>query len=257
MKYKIYKITNLVNGKIYIGSTIRTMAKRWSGHLTDVKKGSQAYFHKAIRKYGPDQFKYEVIFVVIDRSRLEELESYFIELYNSKVEHIGYNQHDPILGNSLYVGEMMKKEWSDPNKKAARIESMVSGSKKQPLVAVNIDNGSVIRYESVHAAMREGYAASSIYNSLNRVATSGQKNVWFYDEGQSEEQLTSETLQVIGSFNINNTKIVQSHDLKTGVKTIYNTISDVRASGYTPKQVNRVLSGKRKTFDNKTWCYLD
>ncbi len=54
----IYKITNLTNGKIYVGQTRQKLSRRISGHVHSKKKfGIDA----AIRKYGIDNFKVEVI----------------------------------------------------------------------------------------------------------------------------------------------------------------------------------------------------
>ena len=52
----IYLITNKINGKQYIGQTVKTVQKRWSRHLAD-SKNFDFYFYKAIRKYGKENFK--------------------------------------------------------------------------------------------------------------------------------------------------------------------------------------------------------
>lgn len=57
----IYKATNKVNNKSYIGQTIYTLEKRKSGHLHSVRNNSTVYFHNAIRKYGEENFTWEVI----------------------------------------------------------------------------------------------------------------------------------------------------------------------------------------------------
>lgn len=57
----IYKITNLLNQKFYIGKTSKTVEERFIGHCYDVKYGSQTHFHKAIRKFGKENFKLEII----------------------------------------------------------------------------------------------------------------------------------------------------------------------------------------------------
>jgi GIY-YIG catalytic domain len=46
-----YIITNLVNGKRYIGKTVQSLAARWRGHLASVRRGSSCYLRHAIRKY--------------------------------------------------------------------------------------------------------------------------------------------------------------------------------------------------------------
>lgn len=69
----VYRITNMTNGKSYVGQTIRTLDQRWSAHLSAVKSGSKWRFHGALRKYGPDVWKREVIF---ESSDIEEVKNY-------------------------------------------------------------------------------------------------------------------------------------------------------------------------------------
>lgn len=69
----IYKVTNLVNKKVYIGQTIRSLKVRWSLHLY---KGDALY--SAINKYGKENFLIEII------DRAETLD----ELNNKEIEYI-------------------------------------------------------------------------------------------------------------------------------------------------------------------------
>ena len=69
----IYKIVNKINGKVYIGKTIYTTAYRWNQHISaatsDKEKDDYNYLlHKAIRKYGVDNFTVEVIEEVEDET---------------------------------------------------------------------------------------------------------------------------------------------------------------------------------------------
>ena len=58
----IYCITNLINGKIYIGQTVQQNSKmRWYAHLADARRGKKSYLLDSIRKYGKDSFAWEVI----------------------------------------------------------------------------------------------------------------------------------------------------------------------------------------------------
>ena len=57
---KIYKITNLVNSKIYIGQTIRSLKERFRQHI--YKQGC-TYLHNAILKYGKENFKIELMII--------------------------------------------------------------------------------------------------------------------------------------------------------------------------------------------------
>ena len=60
----IYKATNLINGKCYIGKTIsKDFVKYWFNHLKEAFKSEKIkrVFHNAIRKYGPENFMFEVL----------------------------------------------------------------------------------------------------------------------------------------------------------------------------------------------------
>lgn len=86
----IYKATNLVNGKVYIGKTTKTLYQRRIGHLKASKsKRSNSIFHKAIRKYGIESFSWEVLGHYENTADLDAAEIQFIESYDSCVA--GYN----------------------------------------------------------------------------------------------------------------------------------------------------------------------
>lgn len=80
----IYKYTNKINGKVYIGQTIDE-EKRKSEHR---RCTNDCLFHRAIKKYGWDNFEYEVI-ERVDSEKLNEREIYWISEYNSC--EFGYN----------------------------------------------------------------------------------------------------------------------------------------------------------------------
>ena len=59
----IYKITNKVNGKVYIGKTVLTVQKRWSQHCSDYEKEEKSSrpLYSAMRKYGVNNFDIEQV----------------------------------------------------------------------------------------------------------------------------------------------------------------------------------------------------
>ena len=83
----IYKITNKVNGKIYIGQSIH-IEKRWQEHCQP--SNNKSLIAKAIKKYGKENFLFEVVEQCIEEELLKK-EEYYIKLYNSVVPN-GYNQ---------------------------------------------------------------------------------------------------------------------------------------------------------------------
>lgn len=86
----IYKITNTINGKIYIGQTIQP-DKRWTQHKTNAATNSpKMIISYAIKKYGSDVFEFEVIAGCKTWDDANEIETLLVSQYNSLVPN-GYN----------------------------------------------------------------------------------------------------------------------------------------------------------------------
>ena len=88
----IYKITNLINDKIYIGLTTQKINRRWTQHKSKSKTNiTTEPFLNAIRKYGEENFLVEVIDKANNLKELNKKEKYWINYYNSNNNKIGYN----------------------------------------------------------------------------------------------------------------------------------------------------------------------
>ncbi|MEE1084316.1 MAG: GIY-YIG nuclease family protein [Paludibacteraceae bacterium] len=111
----IYKITNKINGKIYIGQA-KNICARWNEHyllsrnedLTHIQNDT-SLIHRAIRKHHIENFTFEVL-TLCDKDSLNEEEQYFISYYDSLVPK-GYN----ILGGGNKGPEMHGED--NPNAK--------------------------------------------------------------------------------------------------------------------------------------------
>lgn len=90
MRGFIYKITNTINSKSYIGQTIQNVKERFYQHCATKcsKAVSNMAIHRAIKKYGKSNFTVEVI-EEIDSANLNDRERYWIKYYNSY--NNGYN----------------------------------------------------------------------------------------------------------------------------------------------------------------------
>lgn len=106
----IYLITNLVNDKKYVGQTIQIPQKRWNEHrwLASNNK-TQQYIHKALRKYGVDNFKFEVIDECSSHDELNEAEIEWITRYDTFLGE-GYNM---TLGGMSLLGYSHTQETKD------------------------------------------------------------------------------------------------------------------------------------------------
>lgn len=112
----IYKITNTVNGKIYIGQTRKAVKTRWTNHVTCAKKKSHKDynipFHNAIRKYGREAFQVDTI-EECDNSLLNDREIYWIGHFQSNDKSKGYNLSLGGLGQSRYADDELLSLWND------------------------------------------------------------------------------------------------------------------------------------------------
>lgn len=87
----IYKITNIVNNKIYIGQTVNKIEYRLQEHFHAAETyKDKSILHSAIRKYGKDAFIIEVI-EECKNKELSDKEKYWIKFYNATDRNIGYN----------------------------------------------------------------------------------------------------------------------------------------------------------------------
>lgn len=78
---KIYKYTNLINGKTYIGQTKQSLEQRDYKHITQLNDNT--YFHRAIKKYGRENFSLELVEDNIPLDLLDEKEIYYIDYFQS------------------------------------------------------------------------------------------------------------------------------------------------------------------------------
>lgn len=99
----IYKATNTINGKVYIGKTEKTIEKRWNGHLKEVRalmrqreanpneKIWGAHFNNAIIKYGAGAFSLNQEDIADNKAELNAKEKHYIKEYDSMNPDKGYN----------------------------------------------------------------------------------------------------------------------------------------------------------------------
>jgi group I intron endonuclease len=120
----IYKITNKINNKVYIGQTIQGMEKRWKNHLyyaLKLKKDNK--LARAIRKYGENAF---LLCILEETNELDDREIYYISLYKSNTR--GYNTK--IGGSGGPHTDDTKNKISKANKKRIWTQEMKENMSK-------------------------------------------------------------------------------------------------------------------------------
>ena len=119
----IYKITNKINGKIYVGQVYnRSIMDRFKRHCTDAKPDCKMAIDRAIYKYGVDNFTVEQIDKADNLNELNKKEIYWIEKLKSNDSKYGYNLTRGGEGGNTYVNKTpeemksIRKKLSDSKK---------------------------------------------------------------------------------------------------------------------------------------------
>lgn len=87
----VYLIRNRINGKVYIGQTIKSVASRWSGHIAAANNGSNLHLPAAIRKYGVANFDVSTLGKYSNKEELDAAEIGYIKFYDACNREVGYN----------------------------------------------------------------------------------------------------------------------------------------------------------------------
>lgn len=84
----VYLVTNKINGKVYVGQTVQTMAKRWNGQVSG---GAGSILKNAIKKYGKEEFCTETLVYADNQQQLDKDEDFYILLSGALNRKVGYN----------------------------------------------------------------------------------------------------------------------------------------------------------------------
>jgi group I intron endonuclease len=126
----IYKLTNTVNGKIYIGLTTQSLSDRMCGHRRAARKGSPQLIARAIRKYGFEAFTVEEIATASSLEELRFLEVFYIAESRSAERSRGYNRS---LGGEGAFGVRDSK--ATRAKKSARMQGFKHSEETKALLS--------------------------------------------------------------------------------------------------------------------------
>jgi len=197
----IYKVTNKINGKSYIGQTIYNLKRRKSIHKRAVYRyDSDLYFHNAIRKYGWDGFKWEILEEYPDNLNLAE--QWYIRKFDTYKN--GYNMTlggdvNPMKSPEIAkkVSETLKLKGENHSSKRKEVRDKISKSRKGKYGLYKEDNG---MYGKKHSqswrdnhSIRMNGKSNSMYGkkhsekSKNKMAINSS-NILFFIETPIEDE---------------------------------------------------------------------
>lgn len=234
----IYKHTNLINGKIYIGQTCQKPEKRWD-YGCGYKKHN-LHLYNAIKKYGwKDGFSHEIIESNIPTiQEANEKEKYWISYYNCK-EPNGYNQND---GGGSNFGYHMSEE-----------------SKQK----IGIKNGKAVRcletneifYSTAEAARQLNIDNSHIADVCNQVRTETENLHWEYIDNPLPGNTLEEKIQYLENLQ---RKRRSRPIICIELNKIFDSGIDAQKElNICRSNISQCCNGKRKTAGGYHWKYYE
>lgn len=224
----IYKITNKINNKVYIGQSI-DIEKRWRAHIyRSTKEEYQEYLYQAIRKYGINKFDFSII-EECSSDQLDEREQYWIEYYDSYKN--GYNM--TIGGN----GNRENCEKANEKRKVA-------------VLAYQLDGTFYKEFESISLASREtGVHIFVIEQCLNGNNQRGGNYQWKKKEDNFEEKISSYQKR------IKSTAVkIEQYDLNNNLLNTFNSILEAsKITGVSRRSIMRVCNGEQNSTKGYIW----
>lgn len=148
----IYKITNLINGKQYVGQTIQEPKLRFRAHCAKSRKSA---INSAIQKYGRKNFKFEILCSAKSIEDLNVLEVGFISTFNTMSPN----------GSNLDIGgRNCAKSKESIEKGAKKKRGMAYKGRRRGIIATHSETGRVIETEVVKDFLKYGFSKNDLSN---------------------------------------------------------------------------------------------
>ena len=249
----VYKHT-CPNGKGYIGITGVGVDKRWG---YDGRGYYGQVFYKAIKKYGWDNIKHEVLVDNISEEKAKELEKYYIEKYNTF-----YNGYNFTIGGEgtcgvIYTEERRRK--LSKSLKGRKISDRcieVHKAKCKPVYQIDLYTKQIIaKYDSAqNACDKLGFKRKeNIINCANGRYKTAYKYIWRYVESYDPNE------KYDLSF-VHNNIIYQIDKESREIIQKFNYFADAeKLTGIKATNIYEVCkkNGRQQTAGGYIWCYAD
>ncbi|QIW89770.1 homing endonuclease [Bacillus phage Izhevsk] len=235
----IYKVTNLINNKIYIGQTVEELKERQRKHFysCDNNKDANTVFYNSIRKYGKENFKWEIIDTGDSKLELDEKETYWINETNSHISNgQGYNMTSGGDGcDGFKHSQESIKKMSDFRKE------LYKNKENCPMYGKNHSNEAK---EKISTARKEKYT--------------GENHPW-YGKSHSEEakkKMSESSKGVCAGKDNYQAKAIIQLSLDNEFIARHDTIRDgAKFVNGQHSAVSKCCSGQRKKHKGFKWMY--
>lgn len=282
----IYKISNDINDKLYIGQTIHNIQYRFHGHISQSLRAPDNKFHYAINKYGKEHFQIELI-EECDNAQLNEREIYWIQYYDSV--NNGYNTtwggssgfhynrknllelwnqgliiqeiSDKIGIDRGLLGQILKTEGiSQEEINERRYKATKKQIKNRAIYQINPKTGEIIkiweRINDVEQELKISHAA--IIGCCNKKRKTCGGFAWRYIEDYNPEKDAESLIQYTIKDILKNTKHILKYNKENKLLKEYNS-AQIAAQEENKKASNirRYCRGERNDPDGFIWKYKE
>lgn len=242
----IYKATNLVNGKVYIGQTEQTLNERMKEHYRHSKreKYNHIVFYRAIKKYGKENFKWEIIDNASNEDELNNKEIYWIDLYKSYIHRKDSNGYNMTLGGDGMRGYKPTEELKE---KQSLFMKKYYKEHKHPMLGTKMKDSTKRKIGMANSGrIKNNETRLKLSKSL-----SGKHNP-MYGRRHSEKTKNkmSEAKKGIGKI-----PIVQFTKNGEFVMEFESALDGANFTGCLPTAITTCCKGKRKTANGYVWMY--
>lgn len=224
----IYKITNKVNGKIYIGQVYnKSVQDRFKRHIKEANPNHHIVLDRAIYKYGKENFVCEQIDSANSLEELNQKEKYWIKFYNSTDKNIGYNLTEGGDGGNTYMFKS-KEEMDEIKQKISIANKGKNNSQSKQIKALNVITNEVLHFDTLHDVCkyfnhRQKY---SFVKHCENKAVCLWRNEWTfsYEENDFNKDLPSEY-----DSSLRKGIIVKLIDLRTNEEKTFNSLNKLNS----------------------------
>ena len=221
----IYKITNKINGKCYVGQSV-DIPKRWREHTHHSNKGDGYAIHNAIAFHGIENFNFEVVEVVDKKEKLTDRELYWYDKLKPK-----YNIAVP--GDNINVGfEICQIDTETYKVVATYANSIVAGE------ITNVDSSAIRAVCNGRCSTAKGY-------------------YWCYKKDLKTWKPKPKKPRVIPKGQ--SPKPVNQIDIKTNkiIKTWSSAKEAADLLGFSRPKISNVCNGVRKSHGGFIWQFVE
>jgi group I intron endonuclease len=220
----IYKITNTVNGKIYIGQVYnKSIQARFERHIKEAKPNHPMLIDRAIHKYGSCNFIVEQIDEAKTLEELNQKECYWITYYNSTNRQLGYNLTAGGNGGNTYKCKTDEELQCIKNKISIANTGKNNGMSKS-IKALNIKTNEILHFDTLAAACKHfnHKQKGSFVNRANGLVKYLWRNEWLFAFEHNDFDMNY--IERYDS-SLRNGKQVKLIDIETKEERVFNSIS--------------------------------